>query len=43
MNRQAIDTLLPLLTRDLQTGRLTTASVGAQIAQATGSTDAEGT
>ncbi len=42
MNRPAIDQLLPLLTRDLQTGCLTTASVGAQITQAIGGTDAEG-
>ena len=42
MHRQAIDQLLPLLTRDLQTGSLTPASVGAQITHAAGGTDAEG-
>ena len=42
MNRPAIDQLLPLLTRDLQTGGLTTASLGAALTEATGGTDAEG-
>ena len=42
MNRQAIDQLLPLLTRDLHTGGLTTASVGAHLTEAVGGTDAAG-
>ena len=42
MNRQAIDQLLPRLTRDLHTGSLTTASLAAHLTEATGGTDAAG-
>ena len=42
MSREAIDRLLPLLTRDLRTGRLTARGVGAHLIEATGGTDAEG-
>ncbi|SFH27693.1 Methyltransferase domain-containing protein [Palleronia marisminoris] len=42
MKRQVIDQLLPLLTRDLQSGCLTTKSVGAHLTRALGGTDAEG-
>ncbi|WP_299654279.1 hypothetical protein [uncultured Jannaschia sp.] len=42
MNRPAIDTLLPLITRDLRTGGLTTARLAAQLTEAVGGTDASG-
>ncbi|WP_299821270.1 strawberry notch-like NTP hydrolase domain-containing protein [uncultured Jannaschia sp.] len=42
MNCPAIDTLLPLITRDLRTSGLTAASLAAQITEAIGGTDAAG-